>query len=125
MAVGSSDPIGDGIMPAGDVQELAHTYCGRGVPVQLHIYGGYDHGASLTPFDSDGRLFMQQRYAGQTPTNGCASIGPGNPLTPLPEPSPVQPSTGSSPTAKRRKCRRPQHKGRKRKCHKKAKRLPV
>ena len=125
MAVGSSDAIGDGVMPAGDVTGLSHTYCERGISVQLHIYAGSDHVASLAKFDSDARQFMQQRYAGQTPANGCASIGPGNPLTPLPVPSsaPVQPSTGPSPSpaAKHRKCRKHHHKARKRKCRKQAK----
>jgi hypothetical protein len=87
MAVGSSDAIGDGVMPAGDVMGLAQTYCGRGISVQLHIYAGSDHVASIPKFDSDARQFMQQRYAGGTPANECASIGPSNPLTPLPVPS--------------------------------------
>jgi hypothetical protein len=59
------------------------------------------------------------------PANGCAAIGPGNPLTPLPVPSstPAQPSSGSSlSAAKHRKCRTAHHKGGNRKCRKKAKR---
>ena len=121
MAVGNADGTGDGVMPAGDVTALAHTYCGRGVPVQFHVYNGSDHVASLSQFDSDARQFMQQRYAGTTAANECASIGPGNPLTPLPiPPGPVQPSTGStpSPAAKHRKCRKQRHKARKGKCRK-------
>jgi hypothetical protein len=121
MANGSSDAIGDGVIPAGDVMGLAHTYCGRGVSVQLHTYAGSDHVASIARFDSDARQFMQQRYAGGTPANECASIGPGNPLTPLPiPPGPVQPSTGStpSPAAKHRKCRKQRNKARKGKCRK-------
>ena len=125
MAVGSSDAVGDGVMPAGDVTGLAHTYCGRGISVQLHTYAGSDHVASQSKFDSEARQFMQQRYAGGTPANECASIGPGNPLTPLPVPSsaPVQPPSSSSLSAARhRKCRKQHHKGGKRKCRKKAKR---
>jgi hypothetical protein len=125
MAVGNADGNGDGVMLAGDVTALAHTYCGRGVPVQFHVYNGSDHIASITQFDSDARQFMQQRYAGAMPANECGSIGPGNPLTPLPVPSAslVQHSTGSSPLGtKRRKCRGKHHKAGKRKCRKKAKR---
>jgi Secretory lipase len=128
MAIGSSDAIGDGVMPGGDVMGLAHTYCGRGVSVQLHTYAGSDHVASIARFDSDARQFMQQRYAGGTPANECASIGPGNPLTPLPMPlGPVQPSTGStpSPAAKHRKCRKQRHKARKGKCRKRRRIVPA
>ena len=50
---------GDGVMPAGDMTGLAHTYCGRGVSVQFHIYTGSDHVASIGRFDSDARQFMQ------------------------------------------------------------------
>ena len=37
---GLSDSIGDGVMVEKDVQELASTYCQRGVPVEFHIYSG-------------------------------------------------------------------------------------
>jgi hypothetical protein len=114
MAVGGSTPTGDGVVPAGDLTGLAHAYCGQGVSVQLHTYVGLDHVASIGWFDADARQFMQKRYAGVMPANGCALIGPGNPLTPLPVPSP--PSTGSPPAAKHRKCRKQHHKAGKRKC---------
>jgi hypothetical protein len=96
------------------------------------MYAGSDHVASIAKFDSDARQFIQQRYAGGTPANGCALIGPGNPLTPLtltplPAPSfaPVEPSTGvlSSVVPKHHKCRKRHHKGGQRKCRRKAKRL--
>jgi hypothetical protein len=93
---------------------LAHAYCAQGVSVQLHTYTGLDHVASIGWFDADARQFMQKRYAGVMPANGCALIGPGNPLTPLPVPSP--PSTGSPTAAKHRKCRKQHHKAGKRKC---------
>jgi hypothetical protein len=87
MAVGKSDGIGDGVIVAGDMQELAHTYCGRGVPVQFHTYNSSDHVSALFPFELQALNFMAQRYAGGS-TNECGSIGPGNPLTPLPAPDP-------------------------------------
>ncbi len=122
MGVGKSDATGDGVAVADDVKELAHTYCGRGVPVQFHVYNGVDHAAAIWPFEWEALQFMQQRYAGGTPANECASIGPGNSLTPLPMPSsaPVQPPTDSSPSsaAKHRKCRKQHHEARKRKCRK-------
>jgi Secretory lipase len=34
---GLSDTIGDGVTVTKDVQELAYTYCHRGVPVEFHI----------------------------------------------------------------------------------------
>ena len=43
MGVGLSGPFGDGVIVTKDVQEIAHTYCQRNVPVELHIYTGLDH----------------------------------------------------------------------------------
>lgn len=117
MAVGSSDAIGDGVIPAEDVTGLAHTYCGRGVSVQLHVYAGSDHIASIAKFDSDARQFMQQRYAGGTPANECGSIA-GNPLTPLPVPSTGPTGSTAPAVAKHGKCPKKHHKARKRKCGK-------
>jgi hypothetical protein len=123
MAVGRSDAIGDGVIPAGDVTGLAHAYCQRGVSVTLHTYNGLDHIASIPWFAAEARNFMRQRYAGVTPLNGCGSIGPGNPLNPLPLPLSTPAAAQPPPAAKPRKCRKQHHhKAGKRKCRKKAKR---
>ena len=114
MAVGSSTATGDGVVPAGDMTGLAHAYCGQGVSVQLHTYTGLDHVASLGWFDADARQFMQKRYAGVMPANGCALIGPGDPAHAAARAVAAVP--GSPPPAKHRKCRKQHHKAGKRKC---------
>ncbi len=87
MGVGDSDGTGDGVMIAKDVQELAYEYCGRGDSVQFNIYDGLDHDEAAAPFETQAAAFLNARYAGLSPANGCGSITPGNPLTPLPQPT--------------------------------------
>jgi hypothetical protein len=91
MAVGNKDGTGDGVMIAKDVQELAHTYCGRGVSVQLHEYQGVDHIGAAGRFEPEAIAFLQQRFAGQAPSSDCAGIGAGNSLDPLPTPATSSP----------------------------------
>ena len=43
MGVGDADGTGDGVMVTNDVEALAHSYCQRGLSVELHIYDGDDH----------------------------------------------------------------------------------
>lgn len=88
MGVGNVDGTGDGVMIAKDVQQLAYTYCTRNVPVQFHIYSNSDHVQAAPQFEAQAVQFLQALYAGQTVANECGSIGPGNPLTPLPQPGP-------------------------------------
>lgn len=88
IANGLSDPIGDGVMVTKDVQELAYTYCQRGVPVELHIYNGLDHQQAGPPFLDLAQVFLTQRFAHLPVHNGCAHIGPGNSITPVPIPAP-------------------------------------
>ena len=85
---GLSDSIGDGVMVTKDVQELAYTYCQRGVPVELHIYNGLDHQQAGLPFLDQAQVFLTQRFAHLPVHNGCAEIGPGNSITPVPVPAP-------------------------------------
>jgi Secretory lipase len=85
MGVGNADGTGDGVMIARDVQQLAYTYCTRHVPVQFHVYSNSDHVQAAPQFEAQAVQFMQTLYAGQAVPNGCASIGPGNPFTPLPQ----------------------------------------
>ena len=71
-------------MIALDVQELAHTYCGRGVPVQFKQYTGQDHTSAAIQFEPAAVAFVAGRLAGLPVSNGCASIGAGHSLAPLP-----------------------------------------
>jgi hypothetical protein len=88
LANGNSDGTGDGIMIAGDVEGLAHEYCKQHVPVTFDEYTGLTHIEAALPFEADAYTFLGDLFAGDPASNGCASIGPGNPLTPLPNPCP-------------------------------------
>jgi pimeloyl-ACP methyl ester carboxylesterase len=85
---GNADGTGDGIMIAGDVEGLAHEYCTQHVPVTFDEYKGLTHVEAVVPFESDAYTFLSDLFAGHRAHNGCGSIGPGNPLTPLPIPCP-------------------------------------
>jgi hypothetical protein len=84
--VGDSDGTGDGIMIDGDVEALAHQYCGSGVPVTFDVYQGLPHADAAVPFEADALAFLEGRFLGLPAPNGCAAIGPGNSLAPLPQP---------------------------------------
>lgn len=84
LAVGDSDGRGDSVMLTGDVEALAHVYCGRGVDVTYAEYVGFDHGEAFVPFQAQAAQFFGDRFAGVPPGDTCALIGPGNPLTPAP-----------------------------------------
>ena len=83
MGVGNSDGTGDGVMVAADVEALAHEYCQQGVPVEFTEYQNLDHEEAIAPFESGALSFLQARFSGSAPVNGCASIGAGNSLAPL------------------------------------------
>jgi hypothetical protein len=85
--VGDSDGTGDGIMIDGDVEALAHEYCQRGVPVTFSVYPGLPHSDAAVPFEAQALTFLEGQFNGAPAPNGCASIGPGNSLAPLPQPS--------------------------------------
>ncbi len=87
MGVGNSDGTGDGVMVAADVEALAHEYCQQGVPVEFSEYQNLDHEEAIAPFESGALAFLQARFSGSAPVNGCASIGAGNSLAPLTVPS--------------------------------------
>lgn len=86
LGVGNADGTGDGIMVAGDVEALAHEYCKQGVPVTFDEYSGLEHTEAAVPFETDAMTFLTNLFAGQPPGNGCASIGPGTSIAPLPVP---------------------------------------
>ncbi|MFZ0041439.1 MAG: lipase family protein [Solirubrobacteraceae bacterium] len=87
IGVGNADGTGDGVMVAKDVQELAYTYCRRGVSVQFNEYNGDDHDNAAIPFETGALQFLSDRLSGQAVSNGCSSIGPGNSLAPLAVPA--------------------------------------
>jgi len=84
MGVGNADGTGDGIMIYRDVEALAHTYCERGVSVQLTVYKGDDHTQAALAFLPAASAFLTERLNGMSTTNGCSSIPAGNALTPEP-----------------------------------------
>jgi Secretory lipase len=86
LANGNADGTGDGIMIAGDVEGLAHEYCKQHVPVTFDEYHGLTHIQAVVPFEEDAYKFLSNLFAGHPAHNGCAKIGRGNPLTPLPNP---------------------------------------
>ena len=93
MRVGNRGDGGDGVMIAKDVQQLAYEYCRRNVPVDFQTLNGDDHYGAAVPFEAAALAFLDARYAGTSPTSTCASISPGNALTPLPSaPSPTVPA---------------------------------
>jgi hypothetical protein len=86
LGVGDSDGTGDGIMIDGDVEALAHEYCQRGVPVTFTVYPGLPHSDAAVPFEAQALTFLEGQFNGSPAPNGCAAIGSGNSLAPLPQP---------------------------------------
>ena len=86
MAVGDRGDGGDGVMIVKDVQQLAHTYCSRGLRVQFHVYPNSDHTAGFIHFAPEASSYLQGLYAGQTAPTNCP-VSAGNPLTPLAAPA--------------------------------------
>ena len=84
---GLSDSIGDGVMVAKDIQELAYTYCQRGVPVEFHVYNGLIHTQAGPPFLDQAQAFLTDRFESLPFQNGCIDIGPGNSIAPVPVPA--------------------------------------
>jgi Secretory lipase len=85
--VGLSDSTGDGAVVARDVQELAYTYCQRGIPVEFHIYKGLSHTQAGLPFLEQAQVFLTQRFEDAHFQNGCSDIGPGDSIAPVPVPA--------------------------------------
>jgi hypothetical protein len=81
---GLSDSIGDGVMVAKDVQQLAYTYCRRGVPVEFHLYAGLSHVQAGQPFLEQAQAFLTQRFEGLPLQDGCSDISPGDSIAPMP-----------------------------------------
>jgi hypothetical protein len=73
---------GDGVMIAGDVRTLARQYCAKGVQVQHKEYGA-SHFTSMVSWLPQAIGWVNDRFAGKTVPQNCASIQPGNPLDPI------------------------------------------
>jgi Secretory lipase len=84
MGVGDLDGTGDGVMVTKDVEALAHTYCQRGLSVELHVYDGDDHTNAAIAFLPTAGTWLSERLNGAPVQNGCSSIPAGNALTPVP-----------------------------------------
>jgi Secretory lipase len=78
---------GDGIMITDDVEGLAHEYCKRGVPVEFQVYSGLPHVEAFAPFISYAIPYLTDRLNGLPAPSNCASVGPGNSLSPQPIPA--------------------------------------
>jgi len=74
---------GDGVMIAGDVRTLAREYCARGVPVSYSQYDLLGHVGTAVPWITAAVPWLEARFAGAAAPQNCASIAPGNPLTPI------------------------------------------
>jgi Secretory lipase len=84
MGVGDLDGTGDGVMVTKDVEALGHTYCQRGLSVELHVYNGDDHTNAAIAFLPTAGAWLNERLNGAPVQNGCSSIPAGNALTPVP-----------------------------------------
>jgi hypothetical protein len=73
---------GDGVMIAGDVRSLARRYCGAGVKVSYTQYP-LGHIGTAVPWLASALPWLNARFAGAAAPQDCASIAPGNPLTPI------------------------------------------
>lgn len=75
---------GDGVMIAGDVRTLAREYCARGVKVKYDQYDLLAHIETAVPWLTSAMAWLNDRFVGFAAPQNCASIAPGNPLTPIP-----------------------------------------
>jgi hypothetical protein len=85
LGVGDQGDGGDGVMIDGDVQQLAHAYCSRGLPVQFRVYTNGDHTTAFPRIAADEAAYFAQRVAGLPAPSDCP-VAAGNALDPLPTP---------------------------------------
>ena len=74
---------GDGVMIAGDVRTLARQYCERGVAVSYTQQDLLGHVPTAVPWITAAIPWLAARFGGKAAPENCASIPPGNPLTPI------------------------------------------
>jgi Secretory lipase len=80
---------GDGVMIAGDVRTLARGYCANGTKVYYEQYDALSHITSVAIWLANSIAWIKDRFAGLPAPQNCSSIQPGNPLEPIPMPSPA------------------------------------
>ena len=80
---------GDGVMIAGDVRTLARGYCAKGTKVHYEQYDALSHITSIGIWLPNAIAWIRQRFIGLPALQNCSSIAPGNPLEPIPVPSPA------------------------------------
>lgn len=73
---------GDGVMLAGDVRTLARQYCADGVKV-VHREYALSHFTSIALWLPEAIAWLGARFGSSPAPSSCASIAPGNPLSPL------------------------------------------
>jgi hypothetical protein len=74
---------GDGVMVAGDVRTLARQYCAAGVQVDYTQYDALSHLTVIPLWFTQAIGWLMDRMNGKPAPSNCASIAPGNPLTPI------------------------------------------
>jgi hypothetical protein len=79
---------GDGVMIAGDVRTLARGYCANGTKVYYEQYNALSHITSVAIWLPNSIAWIKERFADLPAPQNCSSIQPGNPLEPIPMPSP-------------------------------------
>lgn len=100
LAVGNNgSSIGDDVMVTGDVEALAHEYCGQNVPILFETYPQSAHTQAGGIFEPNAVSFLVARFAGVPMVDNCATVGEGNSLAPL-KPTAATPPTSSTPPSK-------------------------
>jgi hypothetical protein len=74
---------GDGAMIAGDVRTLARQYCAAGVKVDYTQYDALSHLTLYPLWFPKAIPWLMDLMNGVPASSNCASIAPGNPLTPI------------------------------------------
>ena len=77
---------GDGVMIAGDVRSYAREVCASGRPVDYTQPAGLSHELVEPVWSTASLAWVAARFAAIPAPNDCATIAPGNPLTPVPTP---------------------------------------
>jgi hypothetical protein len=94
---------GDGVMIAGDVRTLARGYCANGTKVYYEEYEALSHITSVAIWLPSSIAWIKERFAGRPEPQNCSSIQQGNPLEPIPMPSPTANSPTWPPTRRARR----------------------
>lgn len=74
--------VGDGVMIAGDVRAIAKQFCASGTQVQYTEHYLLGHVGTTLAWYPGALSWINDRFAGKTAPNNCASIAAGNSLAP-------------------------------------------